>query len=167
MDNIESFTFNHTLVDKVPFIRLSKRIEVLDKAGQIASVIKKYDVRLCVPNMESMPPKVIHTLEHILAIELSSVTLTGFEYQYIDFSPMGCQTGFYFTFMCSGNYLRELSDDDVLVMVNNAFRRLFLYDTVPHANEIECGNYKLIDLVTTKNFVARNIRDKFFVYKGK
>ena len=64
----------------------------------MCSVIYKYDIRLCIPNSCSIPSDAMHSLEHILAIEVSSIIgamkpmVMGIEY--IDISPMGCGTGF-------------------------------------------------------------------------
>ena len=84
--NVDSFNLDHTKV-KAPFVRLAAR-----KEGEKGDIVTKFDIRICQPNKEFMPTGAIHTIEHIVA-EYIRDEIEGV----IDFSPMGCRTGFYFT----------------------------------------------------------------------
>src|SRR5574344_1912136 len=84
--NVDSFNLDHTKVT-APFVRLAAK-----KVGRNGDVVTKFDIRFCQPNKECMPTGAIHTLEHLIA-EYIRDEIKGV----IDFSPMGCRTGFYFT----------------------------------------------------------------------
>ena len=82
--NVESFNLDHTKVT-APYVRQASK-----KVGTKGDIVSKYDIRFCQPNEEFMPIASIHTLEHLVAEYIRNV-LDGI----IDFSPMGCRTGFY------------------------------------------------------------------------
>ena len=82
--NVESFNLDHRTV-AAPYIRLADR-KVLPQGD----VISKFDVRFTQPNVAHLEMPTIHSLEHLFAEK--SRNHSG---QVIDFSPMGCQTGFY------------------------------------------------------------------------
>ena len=84
--NVESFNLDHTKVT-APYVRQASK-----KVGTKGDIVSKYDIRFCQPNEEFMPIASIHTLEHLVAEYIRNV-LDGI----IDFSPMGCRTGFYLT----------------------------------------------------------------------
>src|SRR5699024_1019656 len=84
--NVESFNLDHTKV-KAPYIRVADR-----KTGEHGDVIIKYDVRFKQPNKEHMDMPSLHSLEHLTA-EL----IRNHADYIVDWSPMGCQTGFYLT----------------------------------------------------------------------
>lgn len=86
MEKVESFTLDHTKV-KAPFVRLCCVME-----GEKGDKVSKFDLRFLQPNEQSMPTASIHALEHLLAHNIRE-HLSGV----IDFSPMGCRTGFYLT----------------------------------------------------------------------
>ncbi|MBQ5491923.1 MAG: S-ribosylhomocysteine lyase, partial [Treponema sp.] len=85
--NVDSFNLDHTKVT-APFVRRAAK-----KEGEKGDVVSKYDIRFCQPNKEFMSTGAMHTLEHLVA-EYIRDELPGIV---IDFSPMGCRTGFYFT----------------------------------------------------------------------
>lgn len=64
--NVESFNLDHTKV-KAPYIRVAGY-----KEGKVDQVVK-YDIRFTQPNVEQMPMRAMHTLEHLLA-ETSATT---------------------------------------------------------------------------------------------
>ena len=82
--NVESFNLDHTAV-AAPYIRIADRKEL--PAGD---VLVKYDLRFCQPNTEHLEMPVVHSLEHTMAENFRNHA----DY-IVDFSPMGCQTGFY------------------------------------------------------------------------
>ncbi|MDU1489807.1 MAG: S-ribosylhomocysteine lyase [Staphylococcus epidermidis] len=105
--NVESFNLDHTKV-VAPFIRLAGTMEGLN-----GDVIHKYDIRFKQPNKEHMDMPGLHSLEHLMAENIRNHTD-----KVVDLSPMGCQTGFYVSFI----------NHDVL----NA-------SEVPACNEVQCG----------------------------
>jgi len=120
--NVESFNLDHRTV-KAPYIRLADR-KVLPKGD----VIVKYDVRFAQPNHGHLEMKTVHSVEHLFA-EKSRNHSTSV----IDFSPMGCQTGFYL--ILSG----EPSYDEVLNLVESTLTDITTATEVPAANEVQCG----------------------------
>ena len=84
--NVDSFNLDHTKV-AAPYVRIAAR-----KQGQKGDVVTKFDVRVTQPNKEFMTTGALHTMEHIIAEYLRD-EIEGV----IDFSPMGCRTGFYLT----------------------------------------------------------------------
>ena len=82
--NVESFNLDHRAV-AAPFVRIADRKELPG-----GDVLVKYDVRFKQPNVEHLEMPTVHSLEHMLAEHLRNHTDA-----LIDFSPMGCQTGFY------------------------------------------------------------------------
>ena len=105
--NVESFNLDHTKV-VAPFIRLAGTMEGLN-----GDVIHKYDIRFKQPNKEHMDMPGLHSLEHL--------------------SPMGCQTGFYVSFINHDNY------DDVLNIVEATLNDVLNATEVPACNEVQCG----------------------------
>ena len=120
--NVESFNLDHTKV-KAPFVRLADR-----KHLPHGDVISKYDVRFTQPNVAHLEMDTVHSLEHLFA-ELSR----NHSDAVIDFSPMGCQTGFYL--MLAG----EPSDEEVRELVETTLRDVLAATQVPAANEVQCG----------------------------
>ncbi|MCL2888001.1 MAG: S-ribosylhomocysteine lyase [Elusimicrobia bacterium] len=141
---VESFNIDHTKVT-APFIRRAD--EIMSPKGDI---VTKLDVRFTQPNKEFMDMAAMHTLEHLLATFLREG-----KYQIIDFSPMGCQTGFYLT-MFGRTDLMEFK-----VFFENCLKKVLAYDgDVIGAKEKECGNYKNHSLVSAKNFARKFLDGK-------
>ena len=82
--NVESFNLDHRAV-KAPYLRVADRKELPH-----GDVLVKYDVRFCQPNRAHLEMPTVHALEHTMAENLRNHA----DY-IVDFSPMGCQTGFY------------------------------------------------------------------------
>ncbi|MDR1123473.1 MAG: S-ribosylhomocysteine lyase [Elusimicrobiota bacterium] len=133
---VKSFNLDHTKVT-APFIRLAD--EIISPKGDI---IVKLDLRFTQPNKEFMDMPAMHTMEHLLATYLRD----GGKYKIIDFSPMGCQTGFYLTLFGPVD-LAEFKDyfKACLKLVAEA-------QTIPGTQEKECGNYKSHSLANAKKF---------------
>ncbi|QOQ39682.1 S-ribosylhomocysteine lyase [Trueperella pecoris] len=120
--NVESFNLDHTLV-AAPFIRIAdvKRLPHGD-------VLTKYDVRFCQPNEDHLDMPAVHSIEHSVAEYARNHTD-----DIVDFSPMGCQTGF---------YLIRNAEPDVegtMALLEHAFRDILAATSVPAANEVQCG----------------------------
>lgn len=120
--NVESFNLDHRTV-AAPYVRLADAKQL--PAGD---VIEKYDVRFTQPNVAHLEMPTVHSLEHLFAEHSRNHSD-----QVIDFSPMGCQTGFYLTLAGQWDY------DDVLALVEATLRDVLAADSVPAANEVQCG----------------------------
>ncbi|GAA1392288.1 S-ribosylhomocysteine lyase [Luteococcus peritonei] len=120
--NVESFNLDHTAV-AAPFIRVADRKQLPQ-----GDVLVKYDVRFCQPNKAHLEMAVVHSLEHTMAEHFRNHA----DY-IVDFSPMGCQTGFYLIVVGDHDQAEvEQLVADTLTDVLNATE-------VPAANEVQCG----------------------------
>ncbi len=138
---IESFTLDHTKV-KAPYVRL-----IETETGPKGDIISNYDVRLAQPNEQEIPTGGMHTLEHILALELRP-RLSG----YIDCSPFGCRTGFHL--LTWGQH----SSEEVAIALKEAledFVENIEWEDVPGTQEKECGNYRDHSLFCAKEWAKR------------
>ncbi len=120
--NVESFNLDHRTV-LAPYVRLADR-----KVLPHGDVLVKYDIRFTQPNAAHLEMDTVHSIEHLFAEK--SRDHSG---AVVDFSPMGCQTGFYL--ILSG----EWAYDDVLALVEATLRDIFEATEVPAANEVQCG----------------------------
>ncbi|GAA4185070.1 S-ribosylhomocysteine lyase [Gryllotalpicola kribbensis] len=120
--NVESFNLDHRTV-KAPYVRLADR-KVLPKGD----VIVKYDVRFAQPNVGHLEMKTVHSVEHLFAEKSRNHSK-----DVIDFSPMGCQTGFYLILQGEPAY------DDVLTLIEQTLTDITTATEVPAANEVQCG----------------------------
>ena len=120
--NVESFNLDHR-AGKAPYIRVADR-QVLPGGD----VLVKYDLRFTQPNQGHLEMPTIHSLEHSVAERIRDHA----DYV-LDFSPMGCQTGFYL--MVHG----EHTDEEIHELVAAALRDVLELDEVPAANEVQCG----------------------------
>ncbi|MBC1476576.1 S-ribosylhomocysteine lyase [Listeria welshimeri] len=120
--NVESFNLDHTKV-KAPFVRLAGT-----KVGLHGDEIYKYDVRFKQPNKEHMDMPALHSLEHLMA-ELAR----NHTDKLVDISPMGCQTGFYVSFINHNDY------DDALGILATTLTDVLAATEVPACNEVQCG----------------------------
>ncbi|MFC7403962.1 S-ribosylhomocysteine lyase [Georgenia alba] len=120
--NVESFNLDHRTV-AAPYVRVAdtKRLPGGD-------VLTKYDVRFCQPNVEHLEMPVVHSLEHTFAEHVRNHSD-----DVVDFSPMGCQTGFYL--LLAGEHPYE----QVLDLVATTLQDVADADEVPAANETQCG----------------------------
>ena len=120
--NVESFNLDHRAV-AAPYVRLADR-----KVLPAGDVINKYDVRLTQPNRGHLEMPVVHSLEHLVAEHSRDHSD-----RVVDFSPMGCQTGFYLTLAGEWEY------DDVLALLESTLADVVAATEVPAANEVQCG----------------------------
>lgn len=119
--NVESFNLDHRKV-RAPYIRVADR-----KVLPGGDVLVKYDVRFSQPNQEHLDMKAVHSIEHLTAELMRNHTD-----RLIDFSPMGCQTGFYA--LTLGLETAEFEE-----ILETTFKDILLAQEVPAANEIQCG----------------------------
>lgn len=120
--NVESFNLDHRTV-AAPYVRLADT-----KHLPAGDVLQKYDVRFTQPNVAHLEMPTIHSLEHLVAEHSRNHTD-----RVIDFSPMGCQTGFYLILQGEWAY------DDVLDLVQATLEDVLGATEVPAANEVQCG----------------------------
>lgn len=120
--NVESFNLDHTKV-KAPYVRVADR-----KTGSNGDLIVKYDVRFKQPNKEHMEMASLHSLEHLTA-EL----IRNHADYIVDWSPMGCQTGFYLTVLNHDNL------EEVLDVLEKTMADVLVATEVPASNKTQCG----------------------------
>lgn len=119
--NVESFNLDHRLV-KAPYIRVADSKELPG-----GDVLIKYDVRFTQPNVDHLDMKTVHSIEHLTAELMRNHTDA-----LIDFSPMGCQTGFYALTL-------GLEQPEFEQILEASFNDILQADAVPAANEVQCG----------------------------
>ncbi len=119
--NVESFNLDHRKV-QAPYLRIADRKELPG-----GDVLVKYDVRFCQPNREHLDMKAVHSIEHLTAELMRNHTD-----RLIDFSPMGCQTGFYAITL-------GLEPAEFAEIVAATMADILQAEEVPAANEIQCG----------------------------
>ncbi|MBB5182978.1 S-ribosylhomocysteine lyase [Catenisphaera adipataccumulans] len=138
---IESFTLDHTKV-KAPYVRL-----IDTSKGPKGDVISNFDVRLTQPNVQAIPTAGMHTLEHILAMELRP-KVEG----YIDCSPFGCRTGFHL--LTWG----EHTPHEIALALKESLQDFVdhvEWEDVPGTKEKECGNYRDHSLFCAKEWAKQ------------
>lgn len=119
--NVESFNLDHRTV-AAPFVRVADR-----KVLPGGDVLIKYDVRFTQPNKDHLPMPTVHSLEHMTAELMRNHTD-----RLIDFSPMGCQTGFYALTL-------SIEYDDFLALLESTLGDILSATAVPAANVVQCG----------------------------
>ena len=135
MDKIASFTVNHLKL--LPGVYVSRR----DTAGDAR--ITTFDIRMTRPNHEPvMNTAEIHTIEHLGATFLRNHKV--YKDRVLYFGPMGCRTGFYLL-------TRGLTPAEALALTVDSFRFMAAFEgAVPGASEVECGNYRDMNLPKAK-----------------
>ncbi|GAA1001902.1 S-ribosylhomocysteine lyase [Subtercola frigoramans] len=120
--NVESFNLDHRTVS-APYIRVADR-----KTLPAGDVITKYDIRFTQPNKAHLDMPAVHSIEHLFAEKSRNHSDAV-----IDFSPMGCQTGFYLILQGDPAY------GEVEALVATTMNDILAATTVPAANEVQCG----------------------------
>ena len=134
MARVESFESDHNTV-KAPYVRLAGTEQNGD------ALVEKQDLRFLQPNKDALPTGALHTLEHLLAVNMRD-ELKGI----IDISPMGCRTGFYMI-MWDQHSPQEIRDALV-----NVLNKVINTEVVPAVSAKECGNYKDHSLFAAKEY---------------
>lgn len=124
-----SFTVDHTKFGEGLYI------------SRIDGDITTYDMRTRRPNSgDFMDNITMHTFEHMFSTYIRNSQL-----DVIYFGPMGCQTGFYLL-------VRNADNGKVLAEIISALENIIAHTgEVFGASEIECGNYKTLDLFAAKS----------------
>ena len=135
MEKITSFTIDHIKLQ--PGLYVSRK----DKVG--AETVTTFDLRLTSPNEEPvMNTAEVHTIEHLAATYLRNEP--RWKDRVLYFGPMGCRTGFYLL-------TRGLTPADALKLTVESFRFMATFEgDIPGASEVECGNYRDMDLPAAK-----------------
>ncbi|MDH6363722.1 S-ribosylhomocysteine lyase [Enterococcus sp. PF1-24] len=144
MARVESFELDHNLV-KAPYVRLAGAEE------NEGVLIQKYDLRILQPNQAALPTAALHTLEHLLAVNLRD-HLEGI----IDISPMGCRTGFYMI-IWGQHSTEEVRDALVTVLQKNVVET----DFIPAVSAKECGNYRDHSLFAAQEYAKEALAKGF------
>lgn len=152
MKRITSFEIDHRTLE--PGFYISR------KDGSITT----YDLRTRKPNNNDYMDNVtMHTVEHMFATFVRNSEIAD---KVIYFGPMGCQTGFYLL-------VDNVDDDTVFDITKDILQRIIGYDgKIFGASEIECGNYKSLELSKAKTECRKylEILNKFqrgnYNYKG-
>ncbi len=149
MKKIASFTVDHTILETGIYV------------SRIDGDITTYDLRTRKPNgTEFMDHSTMHTFEHMFATYVRNSEIAD---DVIYFGPMGCQTGFYLL-------VRNADNKKILEVVKKV-----LSDIISHTgdvfgnSEIECGNYRTLDLRKAKDEANAyldilNSREQTFIY---
>lgn len=130
IEKIESFKIDHN--------KLKEGIYVSRIDGDIVT----YDLRTRKPNMgDYMDNATMHSVEHMIATYIRSSELAE---DIIYFGPMGCQTGFYLL-------VRNAQNEKVLCVLKETLEKVINHEgEVFGASQIECGNYKNLDIALAK-----------------
>lgn len=128
---------DHTKV-VAPFVRIVKTVRST----------YLLDVRFCQPNKEVMDTECLHTVEHLVAVELER----EFPDTFVNFGPLGCRTGYYMSF----NTLPEFFAD----RFEKALRRAASHTSVPLETIKECGYASHHDLKAAKIAINKFLESK-------
>ncbi|MDN3483548.1 S-ribosylhomocysteine lyase [Arthrobacter sp. APC 3897] len=120
--NVESFNLDHRLV-AAPYIRVADTKQLPG-----GDTITKFDVRFTQPNTAHLEMDAVHSLEHLFAEHSRNHSD-----KVIDFSPMGCQTGFYLMLQGAPAF------DEVAALIEVTLNDILGATEVPAANEVQCG----------------------------
>ena len=132
MKQITSFTINHDYLKPGMYI------------SRVDGDVITYDLRMKLPNNPAgdyLEDNALHTFEHLFATYVRNTPLSdGVVYV----GPMGCRTGFYLL-------TRGLTPAEALELTVESFRFMAGFEgAVPGASEVECGNYRDMDLPAAK-----------------
>ena len=148
MPLLDSFTVDHTRM-AAPAVRVVKTMKTPH-----GDTITVFDLRFCRPNLEVMPERGIHTLEHLFAGFMRN-HLNGEGVEIVDISPMGCRTGFYMSLIGAPDEQRvadawKAAMADVLKVKDQK--------QIPELNEYQCGTYQMHSLTEAQD-IAQHILD--------
>lgn len=144
MEKVESFELDHRIV-KAPYIRKCCLLE-----GESGDKVTKFDIRFLQPNKEAFGTAAMHGLEHLLAHSLRD-KINGI----IDFSPMGCRTGFYLSIW------GDRDQEEIKVALEASLEEVLTATEIPAANEVQCGNYRDLSLFGAKEYAKETLKKGF------
>ena len=148
MPMLDSFLVDHTKMP-APAVRIAKKMKT-----PCGDTITVFDLRFTRPNVEKMPEKGTHTLEHLFAGFMRD-HLNSDDVEIIDISPMGCRTGFYMSVIGEPSEERvakawEASMHDVLAVKSQK--------DIPELNKYQCGSCKMHSLEEAQE-IAKKVLD--------
>lgn len=110
--------------------------------------ITTYDMRTRKPNGgDYMDNITMHSFEHMFSTYIRNTAL-----DVIYFGPMGCQTGFYLL-------VRNADNNEVAAQIKDVCQKIIGHTgDVFGASEIECGNYKSLDIKSAKDEAERYLK---------
>ncbi|MDR7000463.1 S-ribosylhomocysteine lyase [Neobacillus niacini] len=146
MPSVESFDLDHNAV-KAPYVRHCG----VQKVGS-DGVVNKFDIRFCQPNKAAMKPDAIHSLEHLLAHNIREAA-EKYDFNIIDISPMGCQTGYYL--VVNG----EPTVEEIIDLIEDTMKICLEATEVPAATERQCGQAKLHNLEAAKELMREWLKN--------
>lgn len=133
--------------------------------SRIDGSVTTYDLRTKKPNCgDLMDNSTMHSVEHMFATYVRSSEIKD---DVLYFGPMGCQTGFYLL-------VNNADNERVKLVILDTLRKIINHDGEIFGNsEIECGNYKSLDLEKAKAEAAlyleilENDKNNFKYPKGE
>ena len=133
--------------------------------SRIDGSVTTYDLRTRKPNCgDLMDNSTMHSLEHMFATYVRSSEIKD---DVLYFGPMGCQTGFYLL-------VNNADNEKVNAVILDTLKRIIDHDGEIFGNsEIECGNYKSLDLEKAKTEaklyldILENDKNNFEYPKGE
>ena len=126
MERIASFSVDHRKIK--PWVYISR----------VDGDVTTYDMRMRKPNTGDLVDNAtLHSLENLFATMVRNSRISK---DVIYFGPMGCQTGFYLL-------IRNADHGTVVQVIKEVLAGIAEYDgDMPGASEIECGNYRNLDV---------------------
>ncbi len=166
MPTLESFLIDHTKI-KSPSVRKVKVLKTIKE-----DKVYVFDLRFCTPNLEKMPEKGIHTLEHLFSNFMRNYIDNDCKYNFrkiVDISPMGCRTGFYLIII--SNFKKENENYYNLIMRSWENSMLDILNikgnNISSANIYQCGSYLLHSLSEAKEIAKKILSKKIVILKNK
>jgi len=137
MERISSFCADHTKINPGIY------------KARIDGDITTYDLRTRKPNAgDYMDNVTMHTFEHMFATYVRNCSIKE---RVIYFGPMGCQTGFYLL-------IRNADDEETVRVIKEVLGMIVKHEgEVFGCSEIECGNYRSLELERAKKEAASYI----------
>lgn len=139
MKKITSFTVDHRVITEGIYI------------SRVDGDITTYDLRTRKPNCNDyMDHETMHTFEHLFATYVRNSCIAD---DVLYFGPMGCQTGFYLL-------VRNAQHDSVRKVITEVLEKIISHTgEVFGASEIECGNYKTLNLLKAQDEARRYLKN--------
>lgn len=154
MDKIPSFQVDHTKLK--PGIYTAREFRFPDPESMVTIL----DLRFVKPNRGGMfatkviGPKALHTIEHLGTIFLRNHS--EHRDKVIDFSPMGCRTGFY---LSMADYWPPALNNVTHRLVIDLCNFIVQFDgRIPGASPQECGNWQEHDLSAAKRHTRKYLK---------
>lgn len=135
MKKITSFTVDHRVISEGIYV------------SRIDGDVTTYDLRTRKPNCgDYMDNSTMHTFEHMFATFVRNSEIAD---DVLYFGPMGCQTGFYLL-------VKNAENNKIRKIIIQILENIIGHEGEVFGNsEVECGNYKSLDLKKAKDEAFR------------